>query len=119
MYSGFEKVAWTDDGTEFTPTQNSEWYSYNSISGKEDNTSSKWANAKNTADGSYFVWIPRFAYRIIYWDSEERNYITGYFDGRGMVDNKGNVVTKTVNEEEKQITLDLGINTVTQNGIQT
>lgn len=118
MYSGFEKVAWTDDGTEFTPTQNSEWYSYNSISGKEDNTTSHWANAKNTADGSYFVWIPRFAYRITYWDSEERNYITGYFDGRGMVDVKGNVVTKTVNEEEKQITLDSGINTVTQNGKQ-
>ena len=118
MFMEFEKVAWTDDGTEFTPTQNSDWYSYNSISGKEDNITSHWANAKNTADGSYFVWIPRFAYRIIYWDSEERNYITGYFDGRGMVDVNGNVVTKNVNEEEKQITLDSGINTVTQNGIQ-
>lgn len=118
MYSGFEKVAWTDDGTEFTPTQNSEWYSYNSVSGKEDNTTSHWANAKNTANGSYFVWIPRFAYRITYWDSEERNHITGYFDGRGMVDVKGNVITKAVNEEEKQITIDSGINTVTQNGKQ-
>ena len=118
MYSGFEKVAWRDNGTEFTPTQNSEWFEYKSISGTGDNTTSKWANAKNTADGSYFVWIPRFAYRIIYWDSESRNNIVGYFDGRGMVDVSGNVVTKNVNSENKQITLDSGVNTVIQNGIK-
>ena len=118
MYSGFEKVAWRDNGTEFTPTQNSEWFEYKSISGTGDNTTSKWPNAKNTSDGSYFVWIPRYAYRIIYWDSESRNNVVGYFDGRGMVDVSGNVVTKTVNSEEKQITLDSGVNTVTQNGIK-
>ena len=118
MYTGFEKVAWRDNGTEFTPTQNSEWFEYKSVSGTGDNTTSKWANAKNTADGSYFVWIPRFAYRIIYWDSESRNNVVGYFDGRGMVDVSGNVVTRTVNSEDKQITLDSGINTITKDGIQ-
>ncbi len=118
MYTGFEKVAWRDDGTEFTPTQDSEWYNYKAISGKEDNTTSKWANAKNTADGSYFVWIPRFAYRITYWDNEKRNHVVGYFDGRGMVDKDGNLITKTINSEERQITLDSEVNTVTQNGKQ-
>ena len=118
MYTGFEKVAWRDDGTEFTPTQNSDWYEYKSISGTGDNTTSHWANAKNTADGSYFVWIPRFAYRIIYWDSEARNNVVGYYDGRGMVDVQGNVIKKTVDSEEITMSLDQGVNKVTQDGIE-
>ena len=117
MYTGFEKVAWRDDGTEFTPTQNSDWYEYKSISGTGDNTTSHWANAKNTADGSYFVWIPRFAYRIIYWDSEARNNVVGYYDGRGMVDVQGNVIKKTVGEEIT-MSLDQGVDKVTQDGIE-
>ncbi len=40
------------------------WYDYvdTSVDGKEN--TSHWANVK-TADGSYWVWIPRYAYRII------------------------------------------------------
>ena len=38
--------------------QKEDWYSYNT-------TDKKWANAK-TADGSMWVWIPRFAYKISY-----------------------------------------------------
>ena len=41
-------------------TQDEEWYNYDE---------QKWANAINN-DGSYFVWIPRYAYRIIYYSDE-------------------------------------------------
>ena len=116
MYSGFQKVAWKTDGTEFTPTTNSEWFEYKAISGTGDNKTSRWANAKNTADGSYFVWIPRFAYRIVYWDKNYKN-VVGYYDGRGMVDVKGNVKEKTVDSEKVTMTLDPGVDTVTKDGI--
>ena len=83
-------------------------YSYLLGTGSNDNTSSKWANARVTKDGidSYFVWIPRYAYRIIYFDSAEskKSYqegtlteeeaitqekIIGYSDSRGIVDREG------------------------------
>ncbi|MDD2208292.1 MAG: hypothetical protein PHU45_02935, partial [Bacilli bacterium] len=48
-------VKWDDSFNEIeTNIYDSEWYDYNS---------KKWANAK-TADGSYWVWIPRYAYKI-------------------------------------------------------
>ena len=53
-----EKKEWVKD------TNNS---SYNYVAGTgTDNTSSHWANAKVTIDGveSFFVWIPRYAYKI-------------------------------------------------------
>lgn len=56
--------------------------------------------------GSYYVWIPRYSYRIIYFDTEaheneyragtlneqdalSNNYIVGYSDARGIVDSQG------------------------------
>ena len=39
------------------------WYDY---------TSSKWANTV-TEDGSYWVWIPRFAYKITYADAKDKS----------------------------------------------
>ncbi len=82
-----------------------DWYSYVDI---RDGENSCWANAKVTIDGvdSYFVWIPRYAYRIIYFDSLENenayregtlteqealanNQIVGYSDARGIVDTEG------------------------------
>ena len=83
-------------------------YSYTKGTGSADNNSSKWANAKVTIGGvdSYFVWIPRYAYRIIYFDSAEskkayqegtlteadavaNGKIIGYSDSRGIVDASG------------------------------
>ena len=66
----------------------------------------RWANAEVEIDygnnkkmKSYFVWIPRFAYRIVYFDTPEhrdayRNGastegIIGYSDSRGIVDKDG------------------------------
>ena len=97
---------WTEDGT-----ASSNWYSYNSVSkrGEDgklvDNTTSKWANAK-TANGSYFVWIPRYAYRITYYENETSTEPTGYYDGWGMWKTDGSVKYK----------LDEGIETVEYKG---
>ena len=79
-------------------------YDYKAGSGIADNTESKWANAEVTIDNvkSYFVWIPRYAYRIIYFDTPENKekYLTngdtsgiiGYSDSRGIVDKDGKKV---------------------------
>ena len=83
-------------------------YSYIAGTGSSDNTQSKWANAKVTINDvdSYFVWIPRYAYRIIYFkdatsktsyqegtltekDAVANGKIIGYSDSRGIVDAHG------------------------------
>ena len=85
-------VSWTNSGETWTEDSSakSTWYSYNAVDTRntstnhtDDNNSSMWANAK-TANGSYFVWIPRYAYRITYYSSETSITPTGYYDGWGM-----------------------------------
>ena len=78
-------VSWTKSGDNWTEdtTASVSYYSYKSGSGNADNTSSRWANAKNS-DGSYFVWIPRFAYRIVYYSSQSSTEPTGCYDGWGQ-----------------------------------
>ena len=97
-----------------TTKDDQEWYSYEI----EDK---KWANVM-LSDGTYtvdtvpkdrdleenelgsmFVWIPRYAYKIVYFDNQtdKENYIAGgrtdtskivgYSDSRGMVDKEGKV----------------------------
>ena len=107
-----ELVRYTGEGdTERERWVAGEEYSYLPGEGSSDNTSSKWANARVTIDGvdSYFVWIPRYAYRIIYFDSADskiayqngtlteeeaiaQGKITGYSDSRGIVDREGKKV---------------------------
>ena len=121
-----ELVRYTGEGT----TERERWvagteYSYLPGTGSSDNRSSKWANARVTIDGidSYFVWIPRYAYRIIYFDSKDskiayqegkiteaeavaNKQIIGYSDSRGIVDAEGKKVanvestTKTMVSED-------------------
>ena len=52
--AGMTPIAWDESGNPFTPKTNAKWYDY------ENN---KWANAV-TEDGSYWVWIPRYEYKI-------------------------------------------------------
>ena len=97
-------VNWTMDST-----AQSTWYNYTADKGrdgKEDNTTSMWANAKNT-DGSYFVWIPRYAYRITYYSDSTYTNETGYYDGYGMWETQNG---------RKKYDLDEGIETVMHNG---
>ena len=85
---------------ELVKYENSNW-----VSGTDYNyDENKWANAKVTINGveSYFVWIPRYAYKIIYFSSQETKaaYLTngdtsgiiGYSDSRGIVDKEGRKV---------------------------
>ena len=99
-------VKWngTTEGT--AKADNSDgWYNYVAGTGTEDNLNSHWANAKDSK-GSYFVWIPRYAYRIVYYADKNSDVETGYYDGRGMVDTQGNV----------KYELDAGIEKVENNG---
>ncbi len=63
--------------------QNENWYDYVAGDNKNDTKTSKWANAINTIEGveSYFVWIPRYAYRITYLTTDGQ--VAGYCDGKG------------------------------------
>ena len=106
--SGMTPVSWTKSGDTWTEdsTASSSYYSYEAGSGNSDNTSSRWANAKNS-DGSYFVWIPRFAYRITYYSSQSSTEPTGYYDGWGQW---------KASDGKVRLALDSGIETVEHGG---
>ena len=107
MTSDMKKVYWEEDGTEVTEGDSefdeSKWYSYTAQTGDTIvKGTSHWANVKITKDGadSYFVWIPRYAYRIVYFDTKtnadayrldntQTTGIVGYSDARGLVDEEG------------------------------
>lgn len=102
---GTETVNWVEDATAKTT-----WYNYSADKGndgKEDNTTSMWANAKNS-DGSYFVWIPRYAYRITYYADPSHTQVIGYYDGNGMW---------RAEDGKVKYKLDEGIETVSYNGL--
>ena len=112
LLNGLTPVKWETKentvGEEITTTNSDpEWYNYTAKTGTEDNLKSHWANAKNS-DGSYFVWIPRYAYRIIYYASETSSVITGYCDGEGIKDARGKV----------KYSLDEGVETVLKDDIK-
>ncbi len=105
----------TGETTNVSNSNGTDWYSYvettdsdMSDGGTTNGGDSHWANAKVTVDNvdSYFVWIPRYAYRIIYFDSQDsenayragtlteeealvNEQIVGYSDARGIVDTEG------------------------------
>ena len=54
LASGMTPIKWIDGVETETTSSDPDWYDY---------TNKLWANAK-TADGSYWVWIPRYAYKI-------------------------------------------------------
>ena len=121
-----ELVRYTGEGE----TEQERWiagteYRYVAGTGSQDNTSSKWANARVTIDGvdSYFVWIPRYAYRIIYFDSDEskqaykegtlteedavaNEQIIGYSDSRGIVDAQGKKIDGAASTTKTMVSSD-------------
>lgn len=56
LAAGMVPIKWNGSAWVDTTTSDSSWYSYTT-------TDKKWANAR-TADGSMWVWIPRYAYQI-------------------------------------------------------
>ena len=99
-------VKWVNSEPTPTNASDSDWYNYKAGTGTADNLESKWANATND-DGSYFVWIPRYAYRITYYESQTSDTPTGYYDGYGMW---------KATDGSKKYDLDEGIETVDYNG---
>ena len=79
--SGLYVASTTSTTVEVTSDQEgfswAEWYNYVKIDGTDDSKTSRWANAKSLADGSYFVWIPRYEYKIL---SGEHTSIAGEID---------------------------------------
>ena len=54
LSKGMTPIKWVDGVETVTTSDDPEWYDYKN---------NLWANVK-TADGSYWVWIPRYAYKI-------------------------------------------------------
>ena len=104
-----QAIKW--EGTEEKPADKTnngnDWYEYKAIEGEEDNNTSHWANAK-TENGSYFVWIPRYAYRITYYQSETDHTITGYYDGNGMWSAKDGAIKYALEEGIETVTNEEG-----------
>ena len=75
--SGLTPVKFDTNKSKFVETNetDSNWYNYDL---------QLWANAINS-DGSYFVWIPRYAYRITYYSNSQYTKVIGYCDGRGIM----------------------------------
>lgn len=96
LTKGMIPIKWNGDQTVETTSKDLEWYNYEDTSIKGKDNSSKWANVK-TVDGSMWVWIPRFAYKINY-KNEDRKELGGTIDivfiqGTGNKDFKGHDVT--------------------------
>ena len=69
LMQGMKAIKFTDplgdtEGTvqQVSDSTSTDWYDYNS---------KKWANAQ-TEDGSMWVWIPRYAYKVVYNDSNDK-----------------------------------------------
>ena len=65
-------VSYNEETKTWEENNSSSSYDYIAGEGTEDNNKSRWANAIATIDGveSYFVWIPRYAYKITYKNKE-------------------------------------------------
>ena len=85
LAEGMTPIKW--DGSKWVNTteNDSSWFNY-------DTTEKKWANAK-TADGSMWVWIPRYVYRITNgWHSNSTGTIEVKFS-KGINDTIGGTVS--------------------------
>ena len=94
LLSGMTAI-YFEDGTEKTLTDSSssadwdKWYDY---------ANKNWANAK-TEDGSYWVWIPRYAYKI----TNEINNVASSNISVIFVDNKNRNSSKTYSVEYPEL----------------
>ena len=75
LKDNMELVTFNEKTKEWEENNLNTAYDYVAGTGTEDNNKSKWANAVVTVDGveSYFVWIPRYAYKITYNDVNDKS----------------------------------------------
>ncbi|MDD2208182.1 MAG: hypothetical protein PHU45_02370, partial [Bacilli bacterium] len=82
LFTGMTPVKWDDEFKEIETTE----YDYNN---------KRWANAK-TADGSYWVWIPRYAYKITNgYHSSETGTIDVVFLKEDTIENDSSTTIET------------------------
>ena len=96
--TGLQAIVINADGTTSTPDSKKEnWYSY-------DGVENKWANAQ-TVDGSMWVWIPRYAYKITYNDGSDKSQggtiDVVFLQGTSNLDKDGKDVTQASYLDEK------------------
>ena len=83
LKDGMELVKYDEGSKTWVKDETNLEYSYEEQTGTTENGgTSKWANAKVTIDGveSYFVWIPRYAYKI---DSTNKTIDVKFIKGTG------------------------------------
>ena len=89
LATGMTPIKWNGSSWVDTTESDTDWYNYNT-------TDKKWANAK-TADGSMWVWIPRYVYRI---STDWHSSTTGTIDVQFSID--------TDDTRDGTVTLDTG-----------
>ena len=91
-----ELVKWDSTQNKFVPDETNSSYDYNS---------QQWANAVVTIDGveSYFVWIPRYEYKITYYADENKTTISETPTTYGTIDIKFIKTSDTIPTEEGYI----------------
>ncbi|MBQ8299684.1 MAG: hypothetical protein IJX99_07545 [Clostridia bacterium] len=119
MATGMTAIVW--DGTLDIPTEEIEinhntwktkdgeevtWYNYEIGDNVNDKRENIWANAK-TADGSYWVWIPRYAYKITYYEDTAKTIVKGYYQNstaKGMHYYQSDGITVASNPDDVKTT---------------
>ncbi len=101
---GMTPIKWNGTNTVNTVSSDKEWYDYTDTSIEGQTSTSKWANAK-TKDGSMWVWIPRYAYKITYNNVSDKSQ-GGIIDvvflkNATNLDFNGNDVTSNTYVDEK------------------
>jgi type II secretory pathway pseudopilin PulG len=87
--AGMVEVYWDESNNEVVRGASgfdiANWYYYIAQTGSTDEGgTSKWANA--IIDGSYFVWIPRYAYKITYYTDSTKTTISATRTEYGSID---------------------------------
>ena len=107
LKDNMELITYNEETGEWEENNSNSAYDYVEGTGTDDNNESKWANARVTIDGveSYFVWIPRYAYKITYNDDDDKSaggtidvkFLVGtsdnYYDEKGELQKAKRAVT--------------------------
>ena len=95
LTTGMSPIIFNSDGSTKKEYNTENWYNYNQ---------KKWANAQ-TQDGSMWVWIPRYAYKITYTDSTDKSkggsIDVVFLNGTSNQYNKNGVLTNATDDGYK------------------
>ena len=88
--NNMQLVVFDKETSTWIPDETNSGYSYIDTSIEGNENKSEWANAKVTIDNidSYFVWIPRYAYKITYYTDDTKETISSTPTIYGTIDIK-------------------------------